>query len=86
LAQPLGRRMKPVVLERVDGGFHAVLIKPEGHRTHKGRRGEAASPAERGRGLSRGQHRHGDGVAAALAAGAALDGKLGPATIANWHG
>ena len=47
-AQPAGRRMQPVVLERVDGLLHAVLVEAEGHGPHKRRRRQAAGAAQCG--------------------------------------
>ena len=84
-AQPAGRRMQPVVLERVDGRLHAALVRPVGHGPHKRRRRQAAGPAERGTRRAEPQRRV-KRVAAARAHGSALDGKLRPADIANWHG
>jgi hypothetical protein len=46
-SQPARCRVKPVVLEGVDGVFHAVLIKPEGNRPYKRRRRQPAGPAKR---------------------------------------
>jgi hypothetical protein len=84
-AQPASRRMKPAVLERVDSLLHAALVNSEGHRPHKRRRCKPAGPAKRGGCWTRGRCGRGKGIAAARARGAALDGKLGPAHIANWH-
>jgi hypothetical protein len=74
--------VKPVVLEGVDGVFHAVLIEPEGNRAHKRRRRQAAGPAKS---LGRRTFGSAEGIAAASAHGAALDGEFCPANIANWH-
>ncbi len=46
-AQPAGGGMQPVVLERVDGRLHAVLVRSVGHRPHKRRRREPAGSAQR---------------------------------------
>jgi hypothetical protein len=37
--------METLVLERVDGGSHAAVVKREGHGADKGRRSEAAGLA-----------------------------------------
>src|ERR1039458_3261484 len=77
--------MKPIILESVNGLFHAALVRPEGHRPHKVRRRQAAGSAKRDAGRARVQRRRKKGIAAARTRRAALDGKLCPANITNWH-
>ena len=83
-AQPTGRRVQPVVLERVNGRLHPVPVRPVGHRPHKRRRRQPAGPAQSAARRT-GQHRRVQRVAAASTQFSAPGGKLRPANITDGH-
>lgn len=81
-AQPVGCRMELVVLEGVNGGFHAAFVDSEGHGPCKAGRREAALPAQRGASIGR---RRAECVAAASAQVTGEGGKFRPAGMADWR-
>ena len=82
-AQPVGCRMELVVLEGVNGGFHAAFVDSEGHGPCKAGRREAARAAQRG--AKMGRIRRGESVAATTAQSTGQGGKFHPAGIADWR-
>ena len=84
-AEPAGSRMNAVVLERVDGGAHAAVVRAEGNSALERRRREAAGAAELRR-CDAFDGRLVKIVAAEEANRAGVDRNLSPAGSANWNG
>jgi hypothetical protein len=77
--QHRGRGMQTLIFEGMDGVAHAVLVEAEGDGAKERRRSEAADAAPRGIfGICAGR-RNVEGIAAAAAENASLEGKFKPA-------